>query len=221
MLFKFTKSDMLNSALVSPETGAIRYTIMTRSHFIRAGDSDSDSESDDDAGETHRTIIFNKAGEHVAAIGWKGQQPIEIVVGKEKIAGGAKGIFGCSSAILSRNILGLNTRFDSEYFWMAASDGLTLLDYESNRIKGHFHTNSIRVGDRFLVTPISGLGNDYIEFDSHPFASTEELIVTFILMEILRRSRFNLNPYVFDRPKAVWGGANFASLSRRLRRSTM
>ncbi|KAH7920136.1 hypothetical protein BV22DRAFT_1074462 [Leucogyrophana mollusca] len=220
MIFKFTKSDMLNSSLIYPETGALGYTIMTRSHFIRAGDSDSDSESDDDAGETRRTIIFNKAGVSVAEIGWKGRQPVEVVVGKEKIVGGVKGMFGCSSAILSHNVLGINTRFDSEYFWMAAPDALTLLDYESDRIKGQFHINSLRVGDRFLATPIPGLGNDYIEFEPHPFASTEELIVSFLLMEILRRGRFNLSPYVFDRPK-IWAGAHFANLSRRLRRSTL
>lgn len=100
MFLKFSKSDILNSSLVYPETGALGYTILTRPHYIRDGDKDSDTESEDDNGETRRTLIFNKLGETIAEIGWKGRQPIEIVIGQEKIIG-AKGMFGCSSAILS------------------------------------------------------------------------------------------------------------------------
>jgi len=141
MLLKFSKSDILNSPLVFPETGALGYTILTRSHFIRDSGKDSDTESEDEIGETRRTTIHNKLGEVIAEIGWKGKQPIEIVISKEKIIG-AKGMFGCSSAILSyvlihlhirtfstpqsRNVLGIPTRFDTEYFWMAAPDALTV-----------------------------------------------------------------------------------------------
>ena len=100
MILKFSKSDILNSPLVYPETGALGYTILTRSHFIRNSDKDSDTESEDESGQTRRTMIFNKLGETIAEIGWKGKQPIEIVIGHEKIIG-AKGMFGCSSAILS------------------------------------------------------------------------------------------------------------------------
>jgi hypothetical protein len=141
MLLKFSKSDILNSPLVFPETGALGYTILTRSHFIHDSSKDSDTESEDEIGETRRTTIHNKLGEVIAEIGWKGKQPIEIVISKEKIIG-AKGMFGCSSAILSyvlihlhirtfstpqsRNVLGIPTRFDTEYFWMAAPDALTV-----------------------------------------------------------------------------------------------
>lgn len=97
MLLKFSKSDILNSALVYPETSALGYTILTRSYFIRDNNKDLNTESED---ESRRTTIYNKLGEVIAEIGWKGKQPIEIVIGKEKIIG-AKGMFGCSSAILS------------------------------------------------------------------------------------------------------------------------
>jgi hypothetical protein len=100
MLLKFSKSDILNSPLVYPETGALGYTILTRPHFIRDNDKDSDTDSEDETGGTRRTLIFNKLGETIAEIGWKGRQPVEIVIGQEKIIG-AKGMFGCSSAILS------------------------------------------------------------------------------------------------------------------------
>ncbi|KIJ69106.1 hypothetical protein HYDPIDRAFT_105675 [Hydnomerulius pinastri MD-312] len=218
MLLKFSKSDILNSSLVYPETGALGYTILTRSHFIRGGDKDSDTESEDEAAETRRTVILNKAGVAVAEIGWEGRRPVQITIGKEKIS--AKGMFGCQSAILSDNVLGIPTRFDTEFFWMAGPDGLTLLDYDSNQTKGQFHINSLRVGERFITTPISGLGHDYLEFEPHPLASIDELIVTFILMEILRRGRFNQHSDTFDRPK-LWQSRSFANLSRRLRRGTI
>ncbi|EGN95579.1 hypothetical protein SERLA73DRAFT_95092 [Serpula lacrymans var. lacrymans S7.3] len=209
---------MLNSALVYPETGSLAYTILTRSHYIRANEQE-DKDTEVDAAETRRTIILNKEGNVVAEIGWKGRQPVEIVIGNEKVVG-ARGMFGCSSAILSTGVFGIPTRFDTEYFWMAAPDALTLLDYDADQVKGQFHFNSIRVGDRFIPTHLHGVGNDYLEFDPHSLASTEELIVTFILVEILRRGRFNLTPYVFDRPK-LWSGAHLASLGRRLRRRSI
>ncbi|KAH7889603.1 hypothetical protein F5I97DRAFT_1801378 [Phlebopus sp. FC_14] len=214
MLFKFSKSDILNSSLVYPETGVPGYTILTRSHYIRASGKDSDTESEDEAAEIRRTFIFNKSRVCVAEIEWKGRRPVDITIGKERI--GAKGIFGCQGAILSDNVLGIPTRFDTEFYWMAAPDGLTLLEYDSNQTRGHFHVNCLRVGDRFITTPISGLGHDYLEFDSHPLASTEELIVTFLLMEILRRGRFDHNAS----PKR-WPSHSLANLSKRLRRSTI
>jgi predicted aspartyl protease len=142
MLLKFSKADILNSSLVYPDTGALGYTILTRSHFIRAGDKDSDTESEDEAVETRRTIIYNKNGISMAGIVWEGRRPVEITIGQEKI--NVKGMFGCQSAILSyvasspsvlmyceppplrHNILGIPARFDTEFFWMAAPDGLTV-----------------------------------------------------------------------------------------------
>ena len=99
MLLKFSKADILNSSLVYPELGTLGYTILTRSHFIRGTDKDSDTESEDDCVDMRRTIICNKGGATVAEIKWKGRQPIEVIIGKERIA--AKGMFGCQSAILS------------------------------------------------------------------------------------------------------------------------
>ncbi|KAI6127758.1 hypothetical protein EDD16DRAFT_1468966 [Pisolithus croceorrhizus] len=218
MLFKFTKSDILNSSLVHSETGALGYTILTRPHFIRGVDKDSDTESEDDSRDTRRTAICNKAGSVVAEIKWKGFQPIEIVIGKERIS--AKGVFGRQSGILSGNVLGIPTRFDTDYFWMALPEGLTLLDHDSNQVKGQFHTNSLRVGDRLIAAPIPGLGHDYLEFEIHPVVSVEELIVTFILVEVLRRSRFHPYPGDHDRPK-IWRAKSLASLRQRLRRTTL
>lgn len=99
MLLKFSKSDILNSSLTYPETGALGYTVLSRPHFIRGADKDSDTECEDDDSYTCRTVVCNKAGITVAEIRWKGRQPIEVIVGRERIA--AKAIFGRQSAILS------------------------------------------------------------------------------------------------------------------------
>jgi len=34
----------------------------------------------------------------------------------------------------------------------------------------------MRVGDRFITAPLSGLGHDYLEFEPHLLAPTEELV---------------------------------------------
>ncbi|KAI9571429.1 hypothetical protein HD554DRAFT_2203478 [Boletus coccyginus] len=218
MLLKFSKSDVLDSSLVYPETGALGFTILTRSHFIHGGEMDSDTESESEATVTRRTTIVDKRGVTVAEIGWDGRRPVEVIIGKDKVT--VKEMFGPQSAILSHNVLGLPARFDTEFFWLAGPDGLTLLDYDSNQIKGQFRLNSLRVGEHFITTPLSGFGHHYLEFEPHPLASTAELIVTFILMEVLRRGKFNQHPSPFDRPK-LWRSPSLAHLSRRIRRGTI
>lgn len=99
MLLKFSKSDILNSSLVYPETGALGFTILTRSHFVHAGEKDSDTESESEGTVTRRTIILDKRGASVAEIGWDGRRPVEVTIGKEKVA--VKEMFGSQSAILS------------------------------------------------------------------------------------------------------------------------
>ena len=99
MLLKFSKSDILDTSLVHPETGALGFTILTRSHFIQAGEKDSDTESESEATMTRRTSIVDKRGVTVAEIGWDGRRPVEVIIGKEKVA--VKEMFGSQSAILS------------------------------------------------------------------------------------------------------------------------
>lgn len=99
MLLKFSKSDILDSTLVYPETGALGFTILTRSHFIRVGERDSDTESESEPAVTRRTIIVDKRGATVAEIGWDGRRPVEVFIGKEKVT--VKEMFGSQSAILS------------------------------------------------------------------------------------------------------------------------
>jgi len=95
----------------------------------------------------------------------------------------------------------------------------------------------MRVGERFITAPIPSLGHHYLEFEQLPLASSEELIgmssvlflwhyhlmsfkVTFILMEVLRQSRFNLHTDLSERSK-LWWNTPLANWGRRLRRRSI
>jgi len=115
---------------------------------------------------------------------------MDIIIGDEKLET-AKELFGSKGAALSPKVFGVSTRFDTEYYWLASPESLTLLDYDANKIKGQLHNSSVLVGSHIVpLTPLLP-GSDYLEFEPHPQASDGEIIVTFILMEILRRSRFS------------------------------
>jgi len=136
-----------------------------------------------------RSFLLDSNGVKLASWGWTlGMQPTDIVIGREKL-GGAKELFGCMGPSASPKVFGVSTRFDSEYYWLASPESLTLLDQYANETKGQLHHSSVLVGSRIVHSPLLS-GNDYLEFESHPQASDEELIVTFILMEVLRRTRF-------------------------------
>jgi len=55
----------------------------------------------------------------------------------------------------------------------------------------------------FFPAHVPGLGSSYLEFESHPLAHDVEIILSFLLMEMLRRGRFDLTPYNFEKPK-LW-----------------
>ncbi|KAF8163571.1 hypothetical protein B0H34DRAFT_857025 [Crassisporium funariophilum] len=74
---------------------------------------------------------------------------------------------------------------------------------------------------KFIPTHLPGLGSNYLEFASHPLAQDVEIILSFLMMEILRRGRFSLTPYTFERPK-LWQLKEARDLFwRRLRRNTV
>jgi len=192
----FSSSDMLNSTLVEPSTGALSYTIMTRPHFIKGNKCEIDEPLAKPLSE-RRTILADSKGRRLAEIGWVGlNQPTYILIGEERLET-AKELFGCMGAPMSPKVFGVSTRFDTEYYWLASPESLTLLDYDANKVKGQLHSSSLLVGSHFM--PVSPMlpGSDYLEFEQHPLASDEELIVTFLLMEIMRRTRFAIKspPY--------------------------
>ncbi|KAF9484663.1 hypothetical protein BDN70DRAFT_81954 [Pholiota conissans] len=73
----------------------------------------------------------------------------------------------------------------------------------------------------FIPTHLPGVGSCYLEFSSHPLAQDIEIILSFLMMEILRRSRFSLTPYTFEKPR-LWQFKEARDLFlRRLRRNTV
>ncbi|KAF8954613.1 hypothetical protein BDZ97DRAFT_1928056 [Flammula alnicola] len=73
----------------------------------------------------------------------------------------------------------------------------------------------------FIPTHLPGVGSCYLEFSSHPLAHDIEIILSFLMMEILRRGRFSLTPYTFEKPR-LWQFKEARDLfMRRLRRNTV
>ncbi|KAF9077140.1 hypothetical protein BDP27DRAFT_598694 [Rhodocollybia butyracea] len=127
------------------------------------------------------------------------------------------------------NKLAIPSRFDPKLVWTATATSLKLLDHSDvNRVsvKAAFHHNSICLHTpqilkssqssqspatkrKLLQTCIPGLGHSYLNLNiaSHESYSSlvpvqeVEIIVSFFMMEILRRGRFSsliLSPYVFS-----------------------
>ncbi|KAJ3564806.1 hypothetical protein NP233_g8053 [Leucocoprinus birnbaumii] len=86
-----------------------------------------------------------------------------------------------------------------------------------------FETSSFKVSpvkSTFVPTHVPGLGSNYLEFEPHPDTNEVEIILSFLIMEILRRGRFNLTPYTFDNP-TIWQLKEARDIFfRRMRRNT-
>lgn len=78
-------------------------------------------------------------------------------------------------------------------------------------------STSTKSNSSFVHTGLPGLGSNYLEFTSHPLADDVEIIISFIMMEILRRGRFALTPYTFERPKLWQLSEAREMISKRLR----
>ncbi|KAF5331126.1 hypothetical protein D9619_005370 [Psilocybe cf. subviscida] len=167
MLYKFTASDMLNTALIDVATGERAYNILTvlapssAKTETETGPVPSTSSSSspsasfvnkksspprsDDAKDTERrfTTVTNASGAVIASIHWHGRRP-DIIIGKEKV-GALTDLFGSSTVPFMPKALAVPTRFDTEYVWNATADSLTLFDYDTETVKGSFHHNTIRI----------------------------------------------------------------------------
>ncbi|KAF8724840.1 hypothetical protein AX14_008559 [Amanita brunnescens Koide BX004] len=249
MLLRFTTADLLNTTLIDVTSSDRAYSIATVEEAVETWSdsqlkpSSSSSWSSGDFSLTprkrRRTTITDPSGHLIASLMWNGRHP-DITIGEEHI-GGLTNLFGSSTVRFMPKILVVPTRFDAEYIWTATSKDLTLIDYDSDTVKGTFHQNAVPVpqsftsfspqkaktsmpeqlssrhslistsstttaasvssNNSFIYSGLPGVGSNYLEFDSHPLAHDVEIIISFIMMEILRRGRFSLTPYSFERPK--------------------
>ncbi|KAL0574689.1 hypothetical protein V5O48_007274 [Marasmius crinis-equi] len=217
MILRLTSSDMLNTSLVDIATNQILYTVATiaepsspssSSSITSRGESLDEQEASTDKTIRTTQIFLGNSTLSVPAceLHWKGRRP-DITIGHEHI-GPLAALFDTSSVKLLPKTLAIPTRFDSNYIWAATTTSLTLLDDNTNHVKGTFHQNVLRSSNSFINARIPGVGSNYLEFASHPRASDVEIIVSFFLMDILRRGCFypTLDPYMFDdsasRPKS-------------------
>ncbi|KAF9036639.1 hypothetical protein BJ165DRAFT_1504836 [Panaeolus papilionaceus] len=286
MLLKFTAPDMLNASLLDVSTGTRAYDISTvfsspeppsptspsSSHPEASTSSSAPKKlADKPAADVPSDVIYRKTtvrdgeGNVVAQMHWTGRRP-SITIGDEKI-GGLTDLFGSTTVPFMPKVMTIPTRFDTEYIWTATADSLTLLDYDSETVKGTFHQNVVRVPaplkglkskpsrsalsspskpsvfssysssslsstsvsepkqtlhSVFIPTHIPGIGSNYLEFDSHPLAQDVEIIISFLMMEIVRRGRFSLTPYTFEKLKGQWQFKEVGHiLLRNLRRNTV
>ncbi|KAK7054634.1 hypothetical protein VNI00_003097 [Paramarasmius palmivorus] len=207
MLLRLTSPDILNTSLVDSSTGQVAYLIVTTESPSTCRDSSSSSHTQSSSQadftveheEMRTTIISDVEGKQLGEIAWRGRRP-SITISDERV-GTLADLFDTTSTKLLPKTLAIPTRFDERYVWAATEASLSLLDFDTNETKGTFHQNVLRSGDKFINTRIPGVGHNYLEFDSHPLAKDVEIIISFFMMEILRRGCFALTPYMFKRSR--------------------
>ncbi|KAF5373914.1 hypothetical protein D9758_000771 [Tetrapyrgos nigripes] len=183
------------------------------------------------SGEARKTEIRTGDGALVAEMKWDGRRP-DIFVRDEHV-GQVSSLFDLSNVKRGSDVLAISTRFSKEYEWNATANCVTLVNSTSGQTKGVFHQNTIRVPvspssasnisrhDKLINTRVPGLGHCYLEFESHPLVEDVEIIISFFIMEILRRGRFSLTPYMFERPRLWQLHEAKDMILRRLRRNTV
>ncbi|KAK7037977.1 hypothetical protein R3P38DRAFT_2903729 [Favolaschia claudopus] len=192
MLLKFTSQDLFNTALVDVATTQPVFHLST--NVLTAGPS---------SGKLCReTEISDAAGRVVATIEWMGRVPQKITLFDECV-GGLVDLFASNTVQIIPKQISIATRFDTEYFWTATPDSVYLLDYDSNTRMAQLHIRAPAL--KATHAPISGRGSTYLELSPHPqnLASQVEILVSLLMMDILRRGRFDLPAYSFGPPSRL------------------
>ncbi|KAJ7444822.1 hypothetical protein FB451DRAFT_1104511 [Mycena latifolia] len=195
MLLKSTSQDLFNTALVDVSTGQPAFHLSTN---VVPGPS---------SGPVRRqTEIHDGDGIVVGMIDWVGRMPQNILLGDESV-GGLVDLFGSDTIQFIPKEISIPTRFDTEYIWTATPDSLYLLDYDSDKRQAQLHTHAPAL--KSTHAPIPGRGAAYLELSPHPLglAPPVEILVSLLMLDILRRGRFGLPPYMFGPPsrlQAVW-----------------
>ncbi|TEB25932.1 hypothetical protein FA13DRAFT_1692721 [Coprinellus micaceus] len=214
--FSPTSSVVLDKSMPTPSTSSVHWAQQPDSYSMKAKPCP----------DRRHTTITDASGKVLVDVDWKGRRP-DITICGEKI-GGLTELFGSSTIRFMPKVLAIPTRFDTEFVWIATGDTLSLFDYDTDTVQGSFHQNCIRIPapsytpkSTFIPTHLPGVGSNYLEFSSHPLAQDVEVILSFLMMEILRRGRFSLTPYTFDNP-TMWQFKDAReSFFRRLRRNTV
>ncbi|KAI5124306.1 hypothetical protein M0805_008914 [Coniferiporia weirii] len=192
MFLRFTHSDMLNTDLVDIGTGRPKYTILSRASYVKGKDNDIVDVA------SRVTSITDARGRALATIEW---------LGKEKRSGGliriadnepvkfAELFDGCDSVKTIPDRLVVPSRLG--FVWIATRTSLFICNSDTSEVVGKFHERCVQLGSSVTPCPIPKVGNDYLEFVDLPEADIVELLVGYIFMNIMRRTRFDLPRYQF------------------------
>ncbi|TDL25009.1 hypothetical protein BD410DRAFT_785762 [Rickenella mellea] len=204
MLLKYSTSDILNTDLVNPSSGKVLYSIVTITTLQR--------DTNDEITEisSRSTRITNAKGTAVAVIEWVGEEKRHTGAIKIMNADPVKVVDlfdGCETVKATTDYLYVPSRLD--FVWIATKDSIHVVDSEYGDFKGKIHEHCIQVGDRLVRSRVPGIGCNYIEFEEQPEDVLVELLIDYILINIMRRTRFNLPKYDFchsgklDRSKEI------------------
>ncbi|CAK5277593.1 unnamed protein product [Mycena citricolor] len=234
MLLRLTSQDLFNTTLVDNATSQPSFHLSTT---IVAGPSKGPVR--------RRTEIHDASGDIVGTIDWEGHVPQHIVLLDEAV-GGLVDLFAAKTIALIPRELSLSTRFDTEFVWTATPEEVFLLDIDSGNRMAELHpprsslpslTFPLRTAKPkqsslgSSVTSLSATstsadstllprGTPFVSLTSHPhgLASDVELLVSLLMLDILRRGRFQLPAYRFG-PPSPWREA-WSRISRP-RRNTV
>ncbi|THH10289.1 hypothetical protein EW145_g1444 [Phellinidium pouzarii] len=201
MLLRFTQADMLNTDLVDIASGRPKYTILSRASYIKG----KDNAIVDVASRT--TSIIDDRRKVIATIEWSGKEKRSgglIWIRNSELVKFAELFDGCDSVKTVPDRLVIPSRLG--YVWVATRAALFVCGSDATKVVGKFHERSIQLGDTVTPSPIPKVGNDYLEFVDLPEDAIPELLVGYIFMNIMRRTRFDLPRYQFPIVDGSGGG---------------
>ncbi|OCB84144.1 P-loop containing nucleoside triphosphate hydrolase protein [Sanghuangporus baumii] len=186
------KPDMLNTELIESASGRPKYTILTRASYILGKDNTITDIA------SRNTRILNELGTAVVEIEWTGREKKSGGLIRVTNSGPIKlpDLFGgCESIDASSDTLSIPTRLG--YHWIATRHSLIACNPDTREIVARFHERCVQLGDTLSPFPIPKVGSDYLEFEDLPETAIAELLVGFIFVNIMRRTRFDLPRYHF------------------------
>lgn len=192
MLLKFSDSDILNTELVDALSGQIKYTVLSRATYIQRQDKQIVEVT------SRTTIVTNAFGKVVATIEWTGREKRSgglITIMDDEPVKFAELFDGYDSVKTQPDQLVIPSRLG--LVWIATRNSLFVRQADNDVVVGKYHERCVQVGSKVQPSPLPKVGRDYLEFIELPEDTLAELLVDYIFMNIMRRTKFDLPRYRF------------------------
>jgi len=144
------------------------------------------------------TTVTDAHGKIVVTIEWTGREKrtggVIRIVDEEPVK--FSELFdGCDSVETQTEALMVPTRLG--YVWVATRNKLECRS-DTDELIAKYHERCVLMGNTIAPSPVPKIGKDYLEFEGKlPDDEKAELLVGYIFMNIMRRTRFNLPRYKF------------------------